>query len=191
MRLRFSIASLLAAIVFCGISLAALRTPSALWASAVFTAVVGVLSAAILGAIASRGRSRLTRSGLALFGWIYLAIAFGPWPFNRDGPPPLLPVPLLATIQDFIVSYGDSAYFMEDRRNPQDWIADLHWSGGPVAGNVLPPPPFGGYKTISLIHYRQISHTLGAALFGLIGALLGRLVAAAERRDDGSMRQHE
>jgi hypothetical protein len=36
MRLRFSIASLLAAIIFCGISLAALRSAFTLWASVMF-----------------------------------------------------------------------------------------------------------------------------------------------------------
>jgi hypothetical protein len=190
MRLRFSIASLLAAIIFCGVSLAALRSPSVLGASAMFTSVVAVLSAAILGVMASRGRPRLTWAGLAVFGWVYLAIAFGPWPYNPDGPPPLLTVPLLDSIQDSIVSDGKTPYMTWDRRNPSDQFTGIRGNVGPATGNMMPSPPPGGYKTVSLIHYRQVGHTLGAALFGLIGALLGRFFAArneaADRRGDGA-----
>jgi hypothetical protein len=190
MRLRFSIASLLAAIIFCGVSLAALRSASALWASALFTAAVAVLSAAILGAVASRGRVRLTWTGLAVFGWIYLAIAFGPWPFNPYGPPPLLTVPLLDGIQDSIFSDGKTLYRTLDRRSPQDLVELYRGNVSPVAGNLMPAPPPGGPKTVYLVSYRQVGHTLGAALFGLLGALLGRFFAArseaADRRGDGA-----
>jgi hypothetical protein len=174
MRVRFSIASLLAAIGFCGVSVAALRSSSALWASVIFTALVAVLSAAILGAMASRGRSRLAWAGLAVFGWVYLAIAFGPWPFNPDGPPPLLTVPLLDSIQDSIFSDGKTPYLTMDRQGPHEWVGGVRGNPGPVVGNLMPPAPPGGYKTVALIHYRQVGHTLGAAIFGLIGALLGR-----------------
>jgi hypothetical protein len=158
MRLRFSIASLLAAIAFCGVGVAALRSASVLWASALFTADVAVFSAGILAAMASRGRSRLSWTGLAIFGWIYLAVAFGPWPFNPDGPPPLLTIPLLDAIQDAIVTDGNTPYLTLDRERPTE--------------------------RQMAIHYRQVGHTLGAALFGLMGALLGRFFAAAERRGD-------
>jgi hypothetical protein len=190
MRLRFSIASLLAAIAFCGISLAALRSGFALWASAMFTTVVAVFSAAILGAMASRGRPRLSWAGLAVFGWIYLAVAFGPWPFNADGPPPLLTVPLLESIQDALFSDGKDPYLAEDRRSPQDRVMNLRGNVGPVTGNLMRPPPPAGYRTVSLIQYRQVGHTVGAAVFGLIGALLGWFFAvhneAADRREDGA-----
>src|SRR5262249_29856727 len=156
---------------FCGVSLAALRSASVLWASALFTIAVVALSTAILGAMATRGRSRLTWAGLAVFGWIYLGIALGPWPFNPDGPPPLLAVPLLDTIQDSIVSDGKTPYMTEDHQGPQDRVMGIRGNVGPATGNLMPPPPPGGYKMVSLAHYRQVGHTLGAALFGLIGAL--------------------
>jgi hypothetical protein len=186
MRLRFSIASLLTAIAFCGISLAALRSGFALWASAMFTTVVALFSAAILGAMASRGRPRLSWAGLAVFGWIYLAVAFGPWPFNADGPPPLLTVPLLESIQDALFSDGKSPYLTEDRQGPQNqFVVRSRGNVGLMTGNRMPPS-----RTVSLIHYRQVGHTVGAAVFGLIGALLGWFFAvhneAAHGRGDGA-----
>jgi hypothetical protein len=57
-------------------------------------------------------------------------------------------------------------------------------------GKRRPRQPSGGYKQVSLVSYRQVGHTLGAALFGLVGALLGRFFAArdeaADRRGDGA-----
>jgi hypothetical protein len=144
MRLRFSIGSLLAAITSCGVGLAALHSASALWASALFTTIVAVLSAAILGAMASRGRHRLTWSGLAVFGWIYLAIVFGPWPFNPDGPPPLLTVPLLDAIQDSVVSDGETPYLALDHERPIEREMAIRGNVGPMVGNLMPPPPPGG-----------------------------------------------
>jgi len=185
MRLRFSIASLLAAIVSCGVALAALHSASAPWASALFTVMVVVLSAAILGAMAARGRHRLTWAGLAIFGWIYLAIAFGPWPFNPDGPPPLLTVPLLDAIQDAVVSDGKTPYLALDHERPNERQMAIRGNVGPTVGNLMPPPPPGGYKQVSLVSYRQVGHSLGAALFGLVGALLGRFCAARSEAADG------
>jgi hypothetical protein len=78
-RLRFTLAQLMAAVIFIGLGFAALRSTSLLWASAVFTLTVAVLSAAILGAMARRGRARMTWAGFALFGWIYFGTTFGPW----------------------------------------------------------------------------------------------------------------
>ena len=78
-RLRFTLAQLMAAVIFIGLGFAALRSASLLWASAVFTLTVAVLSAAILGAMARRGRARMTWAGFALFGWVYLGTTFGPW----------------------------------------------------------------------------------------------------------------
>jgi hypothetical protein len=141
--------------------------------------------------MASRGRVRLTWTGLAVFGWVYLALAFGPWPFNVDAPPPLITVPLLDCIQDWIFSDGKTLYRTLDRRSPQDLVERYRGNVSPVSGNLMPAPPPSGYKTVSLVSktvslvsYRQVGHTLGATLFGLIGALLGRFFAARNEAAD-------
>src|SRR5438105_3388914 len=78
-RVRFTLAQSMVIVLFVGFGFAALRSDSVLWASAVFTLTVAVLLAAILGAIARRGRARMTWAGFALFGWVYLGTTFGPW----------------------------------------------------------------------------------------------------------------
>jgi hypothetical protein len=67
-RLRFSLARLMAIVLLIGVGLAALHSASVLWASVVFTLTVAVLSTAVLGAMARRGRARMTWAGFALFG---------------------------------------------------------------------------------------------------------------------------
>jgi hypothetical protein len=78
-RYRFTLAQLMAIVLFTGFGFAALRSASVLWASAVFTLTVAVLSVAVLGAMARRGGARMTWAGFALFGWVYLGTTFGPW----------------------------------------------------------------------------------------------------------------
>jgi hypothetical protein len=51
-RLRFGITALMGFVLFVAVGLAALRSASALWVSATFTATVALLSASILGAMA-------------------------------------------------------------------------------------------------------------------------------------------
>ena len=50
-RLRFTLAQSMGIVLLIGVGFAALRSPSALSASAVFTSTVALLSAAILGAM--------------------------------------------------------------------------------------------------------------------------------------------
>src|SRR4051794_25401759 len=78
-RPRFSLAQSMAIVLLIGVGIAATQSASVLWASAVFTLTVAVLSTAILGAMARRGRARMTWAGFALFGWVYLGTTFGPW----------------------------------------------------------------------------------------------------------------
>src|SRR5262249_36511369 len=78
-RYRFTLAQLMAVVMLIGFGFAAMRSASVLWASAVFTLTVAILSVAVLGAMARRGRARMTWVGFAFFGWFYLGTTFGPW----------------------------------------------------------------------------------------------------------------
>jgi hypothetical protein len=186
MRFRFGITTLMGFIVFAAVGLAALRSASALWVSATFTATVTLLSASILGAMAARGRSRMAWAGLAVFGWVYLAVAFGPWPRNVDGPPPLLTVPLLDAIQDYVFSDGKTPYLTHDFRTHNDQVTGFRGNWLPAKGNLGPAPPAGGFKRVDLVAYRQAGHSLAAILFGLLGALVGRSFVA-RNEDDQSL----
>src|SRR5829696_8895385 len=85
---RYSIGGLMVAIVFVSVCLAALRNPTIVWASALFTLTVALLCTAVLAAMAAHGHARLTRAGLAVFGWAYLGIAFGPGSSGNGVTPP-------------------------------------------------------------------------------------------------------
>jgi hypothetical protein len=188
MRFRFGITTLMGLILFVAVGLTALRSASALWVSATFTATVTLLSASILGAMAARGRPRMGWAGLAVFGWVYLGIAFGPWPRNVDGPPPLLTVPLLDAIQDYVFSDGKTPYLTDDYQSQYGRVTAFRGNWQPAKGNFGPAPPAGGFKMVDLVAYRQAGHSLGAVLFGVVGALVGRFFAARNGDDQPQSR---
>jgi hypothetical protein len=232
MRLRFSIATLLGVVGLAAVGFAALRSATEPWASATFTATVAVLSTAALGALLCRGRSRSAWIGLAVFGWIYLAVTFGPWPRNVVGPPPLLTVTLLDLVQDYVFSDGKTPYLTTIPNTQVDQVFDLRGQAQPAivvppgppiqpAIEVSPGPPIlpspdpqlgtppgpqigmppvladpgpqmgtppgllptAGLMTLDLTVYQQIGHSLAALLFGLAGAVAGRIFGG---RDGGS-----
>jgi hypothetical protein len=82
-RLRFSIAGLMGIVLVAAIGLAALRSPSAIWAGAIFSLTCAVLGLAIVGAIYCKGAARAWWLGFCVFGWGYLAMVG----FSRAGPP--------------------------------------------------------------------------------------------------------
>src|SRR5262249_20767216 len=161
----------MAIVLLIGVGLAALHSASVIWSSAAFTLTVAVLSAGVLGAMARRGRARMTWAGFALFGWVYLGTTFGPWAAaNGVTAPPYV------------------------TRWPLDyWDAQL-WSGpgrtetGPAGEmlfrRVLPPPLGLGRPGLVLApdshQFRRIGHCIASILFGLLGAVLGRLVAGKD-----------
>jgi hypothetical protein len=164
-RFRFSLAQSMAIVLLVGVGLAALRSSSVLWSRTVFTLTVGVLSAAILGAMACRGRARMTWAGFALFGWIYLGTTFGPWAdVNGVKAPP------------YVTRWG------------LDYWDAMRGYGGRIEtgppGEVLfsQVPPIAGKASFDAFQFRRIGHCLAASLFGLVGAALGRLAAAENDR---------
>src|SRR5690349_7564089 len=76
---RFSLAALVGAVLLCGVGLAALRWPSALAANAMFSLALAALVVALVAVANCRGAKRAYWSGFALGGWVYLAVALGPW----------------------------------------------------------------------------------------------------------------
>src|SRR3954468_2576084 len=76
---RITIARLLLLIAYCGVGFAALRSPSWIWASTVFSLVVAALAAATLTAVYRLGARRAFWTGFALCGWLYLGLSSHPW----------------------------------------------------------------------------------------------------------------
>jgi hypothetical protein len=159
-RYRFTLAQLMAIVLFIGFGFAALRLATVLWASAIFTLTVVILLVAVLGAMARQGRARMTWAGFALFGWVYLGTTFGPWAAVHG-----VAAPPYAT------------------RWPLDYWDVKLWSGrgrvdtAPVGEMLFPrfPPAWPGRDAFQA---RRIGHCFAAILFGLVGAVSGRFLAS-------------
>jgi hypothetical protein len=193
-RSLFSIAGMMALVVLIALGFGALRNPTLLWASLIFTATVAFLAMAILGTLARRGRARMTWAGVAVFGWLYLALSFGPMS-NANGVtyPPFL-TQVLVDFWQSVREASDKALLAqnpswrlirENSRPTGETILNgppnaiwIQASSSPTSLPSLPPPPVPFFDWQNL---RRIGHSLGAVLFGLLGGLIGRVLA---RRDE-------
>jgi hypothetical protein len=142
-------------VLYLGFGFAALRNADEFWASAAYTLAIILIAGALVGALARRGRSRTPWVGFALFGWTYLVI------FHL----PAWPVSG--------VGFGPI---------PRPLLL-VEWGTAYLQPFIMPLPP--AYPGRFLVPYEQVSQSLGIVLFGLIGAVMGRLVAV---KDDNSNR---
>jgi hypothetical protein len=107
----------------------------------------------------------MTWAGFALFGWIYLGTTFGPWAdANGVKAPPYV-----------------------TRWALDSWDAQ-RWPGGrgridtAPMGEVL-DSRFMPFRTLpDAFQFRRIGHCLAAILVGMVGAILGRLLAVEDDR---------
>lgn len=76
MRVQFRIRTLLTGIAIVAVGLCALRNPSVVWASILFTVAFALPLAAGLKAVASQGRNRLSAIGFCAFGLAFLHVSF-------------------------------------------------------------------------------------------------------------------
>jgi hypothetical protein len=170
-RIRFSIAGVMGAVLIFAVVFAGLSAASALWASAVFTLTVTLLAGAIVGAVACRGPSRIAWLGFGVFGWTYLLATFWLWPVpNGVTAPPFLTKALLDSFQP---SLNTATVMWIDPGPP-----------GEMSTELRPMTPFKG-RVVNRLHYRRIGHTLAAIVLGLFGALLGTLLRARSEAAEG------
>jgi hypothetical protein len=73
-RFRITLAVAMAAVVYLGFAFAAVLRPTALWAEAWSTGNLVVLAVAVLGAIYSKGGSKVFWGGFAIVGGGFLAL---------------------------------------------------------------------------------------------------------------------
>src|SRR6516162_9519888 len=171
----------MAIVLVSGFGFAALRSAAVLWASAIFTLTVVVLSAAILGAMARRGRARMMWAGFALFGWIYLGTTFGPWAEgNGVKAPPY--------VTRWALDYWDAKEWYGGRLDtaPPGEVLFSRFApvqARPIVGAIRAGPLPGPPMTVpDAFQFRRIGHCLSAILVGMGGAILGRLLAVEDDR---------
>jgi hypothetical protein len=149
-RFQFTLAQLMAALIYLGLGSAALRDADGLWASATFTLSILTISTALVGAFVRRGPARSAWIGFAVFGWAYFLI--GVIPPRRSGGLGFGPLPW-----------------------PPELIA---WGMASLQPYLKPLPAAKAFMAVSLLTpYEQISHSLGVVLFGSVGAFIGRFFA--------------
>lgn len=176
---RFKIARLMVVIAVSAVFFAVLKSTTDVLISGLFTGTVVVLLTAVLGAVACRRRARMAWLGFAVFGWAYLAAAFGPWPWlNADGlrPPPLLTTKLIMSCQTRF-----PFTFPPDTLKVQTfWPSPFQFRSASDLSYTNPYGPNGGAFPAVIFNdspVKQAGHSFGALLFGSLGAGLGRVLA--------------
>ena len=147
-RLRLSIAQLMLLVLFIGLAIGALRSPSRLMANAMWTATAGLLGWSVVAAILRRDHRRAFWVGFAVFGWLHLIVIFELYRAN-SADRNLLPLPSLLT---------------------SDLIDHLR--------NHVPPPQTGGVFVDTTFIIRHVSYTFPYLEFGQIAHLIMTLVVA-------------
>jgi hypothetical protein len=201
---RFSIGSLLAMIAILGVGFAAMRSPSPVWASAIYTVAALAIVCAVANAIVGRGARRAYWLGFSLFGGAYFFLTLGSnhfvtepildllypqiAPESPDGTRPLLivpPPPTLANVYASVDPYG----------NPKQPIPvspvitsppTVSFASNPPAESAWdhwtkPDRALGDYllpadlsASYSSRSFRQIGHALAALLAAMLGGVFVR-----------------
>ncbi|MBX6316320.1 MAG: hypothetical protein IRY99_25925 [Isosphaeraceae bacterium] len=196
---RSSIATLMGVVLVCGVAVAALRDASDVWAGILLLLTLGWLGTAILGAFYRREGRRAWWVGFALFGWGYLALAFGPWSAEQVGP--RLPTTQLL---EYLHSKMDSKQEIQlarvwqtDRPVARVWQTDRPVTGYVVdaaaldvvvdaaSPNTVPTQATTtrpSYLTQRLAFFLAVSNLeqfrrIGHCLFALLAALIGAGIA--------------
>jgi hypothetical protein len=176
--LQFSLLTLFGLVTIVALGCAALRSPSELWASSLFTFTIVVLLAAILRAILRRGPARAFWIGFALFGWGYLLLIFGPW-FGRCPAPPLLSTEALTYLQAKLHKSQPAPPQMITAP-PYSQMVVSGGSGGAVTTvwSTVSPAPLG---PAGIDWFQSIGHSLLAQFAGILGGVLACLFYTGPR----------
>jgi len=196
-RIRFSIASLLVAVLFVAVGFAALRESSELWDSGVFTLVLTVLLTSILLAIHRTESRQAFWMGFALFGWTYLALSLVPSIESR-----LATTKALAYLDSKVPGRPQNFFKLHVTRTisgaPGNQVHSVAFSpdGNRLATSSLGTVRLWDATTGRLLggwagtteNFVRIGHSLFALIVAFLGGQLSRhLCARHEEATDGSV----
>ena len=168
MRFRFSIASMMAAILIIALSFAALRINSVFCGGIILLTTLALLCGAIFMSLAEGGPSRLAWIGCAVFGWPCFVLGFGPMTNERLGPP------RTTAMFEEAIPYINPELGSEIKKNtPPGTIEVMGYSEWP--GNAA-------RYVARLQRYRQSSHSVLTLGFAAMGAILGYSHAVRRNR---------
>jgi hypothetical protein len=168
MRFRFSIASMMAAILIIALSFAALRINSAFCGGIILLTTLALLCSAIFMSLAESGPSRLTWIGCAVFGWPCFLLGFWPGANERLGPP------RTTAMFEEAIPYINPELASEIKKYSPSGVIEVN-------GYSEPPGNVAGYVG-GLQRYRQSSHSVLTLGFAAMGAILGYSHAVRRNR---------
>jgi hypothetical protein len=171
-RFRFSIASMMAAILIIALSFAALRINSVFCGGIILLTTLALLCSAIFMSLAESGPSRLAWIGCAVFGWPCFILGFGPVANERLGPPRTT-----AMFEEAIPYISPELASEIKKYTPPGRLE--------VSGYSEPPGNVAGYVP-ELQRYRQSSHSMLTLGFAAMGAILGYSHAVRRNRAAGT-----
>jgi hypothetical protein len=193
---RFSIATLMAVVLVCGVAVAALRDASDTWAGILLGLTLLMLGIAMIGVLHRRGTRRAFWQGFALFGWCYLALTTGPWASEQVGP--RLPTTQLlryaharANPNQPQVGASQMVVWLAAGNTQPNAVTSWQPQGYPlkaVSGNITATTgsasgPAQGFFLIGQTNLDQFVR-VGHCLFALLAALAGGLIARWFQRTD-------
>jgi hypothetical protein len=176
---RFSLLTLLGAVLVVSIGFAALRGASEVWARIVVTGTIVALLTATLGAIYLPTASRAFCGGFALLGWAYMFLVFGPWLEAIK--------PQLATT--LALNRLQAAMAIEEVPQTSQTIAtSMVWQVN--TGNLITVPGFnngiyftgGGAPVPAALSFHQIGQTLWAVVLAFCGGYVAMLFDSRRRK---------
>jgi hypothetical protein len=192
-RIKLNIAALMTGMILVAVGLAALRNATDLWASLSFTLAVALMLSALVGSLVGRGRAAW--AGAGIFGWAYMAAAFGPWPWlNHDDlrPPRLLTAYAVDRLEGKLGGFRPrSVVFVLPggvvNPSPGSQLFPLPLQGAISSGRDLSldrgSPVISPVMRINTSPGQQVAHSLWSILAAAAGALIGRAVAGRDDRE--------
>jgi hypothetical protein len=197
---RFTIAKLLAVVGLCGLAVASLRSPSYLWANAIYTAAAASVVAAAIQCVYGRGGRRAFWAGFLLAAGPYL-MAYSVPSFGGAACFKLLTEPMLDMLYSLIASprmtAGTTTVAASGSSMPGDeGLAFLTYPSTSKRSPAPPAPPLpskwaswtepdesqsighrlGKITLTSPDAFRQIGHSLMILLCGALGGAYARRV---------------
>jgi hypothetical protein len=189
--LRFSLLSLLGAVLLVSIGCAALASASDIWTKAITTATILALLVATVGALALPAGSRAFAAGSASCGWIYLLLVQGPW-FEALKPE----LATTAALNQLVVmmhpdAIAASPYVSATRIATQQLTTTstitIGSGMGPASGGIVYTTPTvvpaGAWAGANVAgNFQHIGQSLWTLLLACGGGMLARLFAGSRAR---------
>jgi hypothetical protein len=192
-RPQFSIGGLLVLISMLAVAFGALRSPSYLWANAIFSLAFGAIVIAVLNAIIGRGARRAYWFGFALCGAAYFLVSTVPglrdsvcprlvtepifdfvYPLVFPTPAPsTAPVAALSASDTILVDRAPTGRFIFRTSTPPTPVS--RWAAWTETDrNIGVGYQIGTVSLVSSEAFRQIGHSLVTMLVSALGGLYAR-----------------